>query len=70
MFNQQGRPEAVELLAGLFSALRAGDRIEFDHVIFCTNITSAKTGYKKGEIFFFQTLLPSLNMNRFRESRL
>lgn len=64
IFNQQGRPEAVELLAGLFSALRAGGHIEFDHVIFCTNITSAKSGYKKGKSTISKHLLPTSNLEQ------
>lgn len=48
IFNQQGRPEAVDLLEGLFTALNSQDVVKFDHVIFCTNVTFAQEGYKQG----------------------
>jgi folylpolyglutamate synthase len=51
IFNQQGRPEANDLLTGLFTALQAQGLIKFDHVVFCTNVTYAENGYKKGTPF-------------------
>ncbi|KAI0865056.1 tetrahydrofolylpolyglutamate synthase [Xylaria cubensis] len=50
IFNQQGREEAVHFLEGMITALRTygqGDDDSFEHVIFCTNVTHAKTGYKR-----------------------
>ncbi|KAH9892126.1 tetrahydrofolylpolyglutamate synthase [Xylariomycetidae sp. FL2044] len=54
VFNQQGRDEAVHFLAGLqAAALGSGDHhyggrtSAFDHVVFCTNVTYAATGYKR-----------------------
>jgi len=48
IFNQQGRPEAVDLLEGLFNALQSQGDVKFDHVVFCTNITYAQKSYKRG----------------------
>ncbi|KAI9743654.1 MAG: Folylpolyglutamate synthetase [Claussenomyces sp. TS43310] len=47
IFNQQGRASAVTLLEGLFRALELQGLVNFDHVVFCTNVTYAQTGYKK-----------------------
>ncbi|RWA03653.1 hypothetical protein EKO27_g11455 [Xylaria grammica] len=50
IFNQQGREEAVHFLEGMITALRThgqGTDDAFEHVIFCTNVTHAKTGYKR-----------------------
>lgn len=50
IFNQQGREEAVHFLEGMITALRMygqGDADAFEHVVFCTNVTHAKTGYKR-----------------------
>lgn len=50
IFNQQGRSEAVDFLDGLCSAVKKADPAGkgFEHVIFCTNVTYAATGYKRG----------------------
>ncbi|KAJ6779649.1 hypothetical protein PWT90_05770 [Aphanocladium album] len=52
IFNQQGRTEAVDFLESVFLANKkasasASDAQSFDHVVFCTNVTYAKTGYKR-----------------------
>jgi folylpolyglutamate synthase len=50
IFNQQGREEAVQFLEGMITALKThgqGDNNAFEHVIFCTNVTHAETGYKR-----------------------
>lgn len=49
IFNQQGRSEAVDFLDGLYGATKsANDGRSFEHVIFCTNVTYAQAGYKRG----------------------
>lgn len=48
IFNQQGRAEAVDFLDGLHAGSRREDGTSFDHVLFCTNVTYAATGYKRG----------------------
>ncbi|KAI1262808.1 tetrahydrofolylpolyglutamate synthase [Xylariaceae sp. FL1019] len=50
IFNQQGREEAVEFLAGMVTSLKTwnqGGNDTFEHVVFCTNVTHSKTGYKR-----------------------
>lgn len=47
IFNQQGRTEAIDFLDGLHSAAQRPDGTSFDHVMFCTNVTYASTGYKR-----------------------
>ncbi|KAI1762314.1 FolC bifunctional protein [Hypoxylon sp. FL1150] len=47
IFNQQGRDEAVHFLEGIISSLKAQGQGAFDHVVFCTNVTYAETGYKR-----------------------
>ncbi|KAH8197433.1 hypothetical protein TruAng_008410 [Truncatella angustata] len=47
IFNQQGRTEAVDFLEGMISALKDQGQGTFDHVVFCSNITYAATGYKR-----------------------
>ncbi|OAR02505.1 hypothetical protein LLEC1_05451 [Akanthomyces lecanii] len=54
IFNQQGRTEAVDFLASIHAANRksspsslSSEAQSFDHVIFCTNVTYAATGYKR-----------------------
>jgi folylpolyglutamate synthase len=50
IFNQQGREEAVDFLEGMITALKAhgqGANNSFEHVVFCTNVTHAETGYKR-----------------------
>ncbi|KAM3442222.1 hypothetical protein MY4824_001234 [Beauveria thailandica] len=56
IFNQQGRAEAVDFLASIHAANKKpsafppapeGGAQSFDHVIFCTNVTYAATGYKR-----------------------
>ncbi len=50
IFNQQGRSEAVDFLDGLCNTVKKEDPEGkgFEHVIFCTNVTYAETGYKRG----------------------
>jgi folylpolyglutamate synthase len=50
LFNQQGRTEAVDFLDGLCNTVKKADPAGkgFEHVIFCTNVTYAETGYKRG----------------------
>lgn len=50
IFNQQGRSEAVGFLEGLCNTIKKADPTGkgFEHVIFCTNVTYAATGYKRG----------------------
>lgn len=50
IFNQQGRTEAIDFLDGLHSGAKRDDGSSFDEVIFCTNITYAATGYKRGKL--------------------
>lgn len=48
VFNQQGRTEAIDFLDSVQKTTkRADDKPSFDHVVFCTNVTYAKTGYKR-----------------------
>ncbi|KAM0669952.1 hypothetical protein ACQRIU_000347 [Beauveria bassiana] len=53
IFNQQGRAEAVDFLASIHAANKkkpspaSKEAQSFDHVIFCTNVTYAATGYKR-----------------------
>ncbi|GAB1309982.1 Folylpolyglutamate synthetase [Madurella fahalii] len=49
IFNQQGRTEAVDFLDGLCNTVKKADPAGrgFEHVIFCTNVTYAATGYKR-----------------------
>lgn len=47
IFNQQGRTEAVDFLDGMISALKSQGQSSFDHVVFCSNVTYAATGYKR-----------------------
>jgi folylpolyglutamate synthase len=53
VFNQQGRTEAVDFLDGLCNTVKNADPAGkgFEHVIFCTNVTYAATGYKRGMCF-------------------
>ena len=48
IFNQQGRTEAIDFLDGLCHTAKAADGVGFQHVIFCTNVTYAEAGYKRG----------------------
>lgn len=55
IFNQQGRTEAIDFLDGLCNTLKKVEpgpdgKTGFQHVIFCTNVTYAKTGYKRGRL--------------------
>ena len=43
IFNQQGRSEAVDFLSSIYKATAP----PFTHVVFCTNVTYAETGYKR-----------------------
>ncbi|KAI0881248.1 FolC bifunctional protein [Annulohypoxylon maeteangense] len=47
IFNQQGRDEAVNFLEGMLSTLKAQGQGVFEHVVFCSNVTYAATGYKR-----------------------
>lgn len=47
IFNQQGRSEAVDFLESIHKASQRNGQPAFDHVIFCTNVTYAATGYKR-----------------------
>ncbi|KIE01301.1 Folylpolyglutamate synthase, partial [Metarhizium majus ARSEF 297] len=47
IFNQQGRTEAVDFLTPLQKATSRNSLPSFDHAVFCTNVTYAKTGYKR-----------------------
>ncbi|KXX83164.1 Folylpolyglutamate synthase [Madurella mycetomatis] len=49
IFNQQSRTEAVDFLDGLCNVVKKADPAGkgFEHVIFCTNVTYAATGYKR-----------------------
>jgi hypothetical protein len=47
IFNQQGRSEAVDFLESVFKATKRDGQPAFDHVIFCTNVTYAESGYKR-----------------------
>ncbi|CAJ2499912.1 Uu.00g027650.m01.CDS01 [Anthostomella pinea] len=47
IFNQQGREEAVNFLEGILSTLKSHGQGTFEHVVFCTNVTYADTGYKR-----------------------
>ncbi|RGP74797.1 folylpolyglutamate synthase [Fusarium longipes] len=47
IFNQQGRSEAVDFLESVFRATKRDGQPAFDHVIFCTNVTYAESGYKR-----------------------
>jgi hypothetical protein len=47
IFNQQGRTEAIDFLTPLQRATSRGTLPSFDYAIFCTNVTYAKTGYKR-----------------------
>ncbi|KAI1496115.1 tetrahydrofolylpolyglutamate synthase [Biscogniauxia marginata] len=47
IFNQQGREEAVNFLDAMFSVLQQQQASPFEHVVFCSNVTYAATGYKR-----------------------
>ncbi|KAI0396511.1 tetrahydrofolylpolyglutamate synthase [Xylariaceae sp. FL0594] len=53
IFNQQGREEAINFLVGMLTTLKtygqgaSNNNNTFDHVVFCTNVTYAETGYKR-----------------------
>ncbi|KAI1077657.1 FolC bifunctional protein [Whalleya microplaca] len=47
VFNQQGRNEAVDFLEMMLTTLKAQGQSPFAHVVFCTNVTYASTGYKR-----------------------
>lgn len=48
IFNQQGRTEAIDFLDRLHASAKRADGASFDRVMFCTNVTYAATGYKRG----------------------
>ncbi|PHH83647.1 hypothetical protein CDD83_2954 [Cordyceps sp. RAO-2017] len=48
IFNQQSRSEAVDFLGSIHAAAgRGAEKPSFDHAVFCTNVTYAKTGFKR-----------------------
>ncbi|KAG5984110.1 methionine-synthesizing 5- methyltetrahydropteroyltriglutamate--homocysteine methyltransferase [Claviceps digitariae] len=49
IFNQQGRPEAIDFLAPVQETVSRAttNQPAFDHAVFCTNVTFAKAGYKR-----------------------
>jgi folylpolyglutamate synthase len=47
VFNQQGRSEALSFLDAIFATTKDANNKSFDHVVFCTNVTYAATGYKR-----------------------
>ncbi|KAI0895727.1 FolC bifunctional protein [Annulohypoxylon nitens] len=47
IFNQQGRDNAVDFLEGMLSTLKSHGQGTFEHVVFCSNVTYAATGYKR-----------------------
>ncbi|GAO17176.1 hypothetical protein UVI_02031130 [Ustilaginoidea virens] len=49
IFNQQGRAEAVDFLESIQTTTSRPSRGKpsFDHAVFCTNVTHAKTGYNR-----------------------
>lgn len=55
IFNQQGRTEAIDFLDGLHSGAKRENGSSFDHVVFCTNVTHAATGYKRGTSMVLDT---------------
>ena len=59
IFNQQGRSEAVDFLDGLCNTVNKADPAGtgFEHVIFCTNVTYAKAGYKRGMFGVLRSVL-------------
>lgn len=61
IFNQQGRTEAIDFLEGLHAGAKRGDGSSFDHVVFCTNVTHAATGYKRGMLILVVRLLREQN---------
>jgi folylpolyglutamate synthase len=44
IFNQQGHREAMQLLEGLFNAIKVQGFVPFNHVIFCPTVPSDKLG--------------------------
>lgn len=66
IFNQQGRSEAIDFLDGLHAAAKRPDGTSFDRVMFCTNVTYAETGYKRGTCIchiYFTPPPPNLPIN-------
>ncbi|KAG6035616.1 methionine-synthesizing 5- methyltetrahydropteroyltriglutamate--homocysteine methyltransferase [Claviceps sp. Clav32 group G5] len=49
IFNQQGRPEAIDFLAPIqkCTSRSASNLPAFDHAVFCTNVTFTQAGYKR-----------------------
>ncbi|KOS19729.1 Folylpolyglutamate synthase [Escovopsis weberi] len=55
IFNQQGRSEATEFLETIYRTVK-GEGVEdnepaMDHVVFCSNVTYTKTGYKRDFVY-------------------
>ena len=50
IFNQQSRPEANDLLKILGLTLETELNVRFEHVLFCTNVTTTIGGYRKGAL--------------------
>ncbi|PVH86710.1 FolC bifunctional protein [Cadophora sp. DSE1049] len=46
IFNQQGHREPIELLEGLYNAIKSQNAVTFDHVIFCPTVPSAQASKK------------------------
>jgi len=42
IFNQQGHREPVEILEGLYNAIKSQNNVNFEHVIFCPTVPSAQ----------------------------
>ena len=50
IFNQQSQRDAIALLKTLYHEVCTKSDIRFQYVVFCTNVTCEKTGYKVGMI--------------------
>ncbi|KAG4430323.1 hypothetical protein IFR05_014194 [Cadophora sp. M221] len=46
IFNQQGHRESVELLEGLFNAIKSQKAVKFDHAIFCPTVPPSQASKK------------------------
>lgn len=47
IFNQQSRTESFDFLDTLHNTIKTLHGRSFNHVVFCTNVTYAQTGYKR-----------------------
>ena len=50
IFNQQSQRDAIALLETLYDEVCTKGNIRFQNVVFCTNVTYEKAGYKVGKI--------------------